>query len=60
MHQFYIDPDIRKATTLPTSFYTDPKVFELVKEKVFATTWQWVGNAQTLIPLEGSVAPSSF
>jgi len=60
MHQFYIDPDIRKATTLPTSFYTDPKVFELVKEKVFATTWQWVGDAQTLIPLEGSVAPSSF
>lgn len=57
MSLFTIDPDIRKATTLPTSFYTDPEVFALLKEKVFAVTWQWVGDVQTLVPTSGCVAP---
>lgn len=42
---FEIAPDIRKAKTLSTEFYTDPSHFELSKEKIFARTWQFLGKA---------------
>ena len=42
---FEIDPDIRKAKTLPSEFYTDPTFFELSKERIFARTWQFAGRA---------------
>lgn len=35
-----VDPDIRMARTLPSSFYTDPEHFESSKELIFARTWQ--------------------
>jgi choline monooxygenase len=41
MPEFEIDPDIRKARTLPSSFYTDAKYFELSKERIFKRTWQF-------------------
>ena len=41
---FHINPDIRKAETLPASFYRDPEVFEALKEKVFLRSWQFVGD----------------
>ena len=34
MSDFYIDPDIRKATTLPTEFYTNTAYFEQSKTKI--------------------------
>jgi choline monooxygenase len=40
--QFHIDPDIRKAETMPSAFYTDEKYFALAKEKIFARTWQLI------------------
>jgi choline monooxygenase len=42
--QFYIDPDIRKAETMPSAFYIDEKYFELSKEKIFARTWQLIAT----------------
>src|SRR5437899_1982878 len=45
MSIFEIDPDIRKAKTLASDFYTDERYFELSKEKIFARTWQFVGRA---------------
>lgn len=45
MSIFEIDPDIRKAKTLSSEFYTDPAFFELSKEKIFARTWQFLGRA---------------
>ena len=42
---FCVDPDIRKARTLPSEFYTEAKWFELSKERVFARTWQFAGRA---------------
>ena len=42
---FEIDPDIRKARTLASEFYTDAAYFELSKEKIFARTWQFLGKA---------------
>lgn len=49
--QFHIDPDIRKAETLPASFYKDPEIFEALKQQVFLTTWQWIGDTdQVALP----------
>lgn len=42
---FDVDPDIRKAKTLASDFYTDEHYFELSKEKIFARTWQFLGKA---------------
>jgi choline monooxygenase len=42
--RFYVDPDISCAQTLSTDFYTDPAVFELTKEKLFARSWQFIGD----------------
>lgn len=46
MPLFQIDPDIRKAHTLPSEFYTDPDYFETSKEKIFARTWQFIGETE--------------
>lgn len=39
---FKIDPDIRKAITLASDFYTDGAYFELSKAKIFARTWHFL------------------
>lgn len=43
---FEIDPDIRKAETLVSDFYTSGEYFELSKEKIFARTWQLAGDGR--------------
>ena len=57
MMEFHIDSDIRKAETLPAEFYTRDDVFEASKERVFARSWQWVGDVGNRVPAKGSVAP---
>ena len=61
-HKYHIDADIRKAKTLPASFYRDPATFELLRQKIFYKSWQWVGhnglltkeqNTLPLVLLEG-------
>ena len=42
---FQVDPDIRRAKTLASEFYTDATWFELSKERIFARTWQFAGRA---------------
>lgn len=49
-----IDPDIRRAETPPGRFYTEPEVFDRVRDRVFARTWQFVEGA------EAAETPSSF
>lgn len=44
LEKFHIDPDISKAETLPASFYRDSEVFEAIKNKIFYTSWQWIGD----------------
>ena len=56
MGSFYINPDIKKAETLPSTFYKSQAVFEELREKVFVKSWQWIGDEQ-LVPLDGSVYP---
>ena len=43
---FEIDPDIRKAETLASHFYTSAEYFELSKEKIFSRTWQLAGQIE--------------
>ena len=45
MPNFEVDPDIRRARTLASDFYTDPAYFEISKEKIFARSWQLVGTS---------------
>ena len=44
MFTFEVDPDIRRAKTLATEFYTDPNWFGSSKEEIFAPSWQFVGH----------------
>jgi phenylpropionate dioxygenase-like ring-hydroxylating dioxygenase large terminal subunit len=41
---FEIHPDIRRASTLPARCYTDPAIFELERERVFARSHQVAGR----------------
>jgi len=45
MNIFEINPDIRRAATLASDFYTDERYFEESKAKIFARSWQLVGHA---------------
>jgi choline monooxygenase len=44
MSDFFVDPDIAKAKTISTDFYTGQNYFELSKEKIFANSWQLIGD----------------
>ncbi|MFN6963904.1 MAG: aromatic ring-hydroxylating oxygenase subunit alpha [Pyrinomonadaceae bacterium] len=49
-----IDPDIRRARTLPSRFYTDERYFESSRERIFARSWQMLcrrGDVRTLLPV---------
>jgi phenylpropionate dioxygenase-like ring-hydroxylating dioxygenase large terminal subunit len=37
---------LARAATLPSSWYTDPKILGLEKERVFGCAWQLVGRAE--------------
>lgn len=58
-NKFYIDPDIKKAETLPADFYRDSAVFEKVKATVFMNSWQFVGD-ESLLPFEKYAHPFAY
>jgi choline monooxygenase len=41
---YSIDPDITVARTLPGAFYADAAAFDRCRERIFARTWQWIGD----------------
>ena len=41
---YRVDPDITVAATLDASFYRDDAAWALARERVFARTWQWIGD----------------
>lgn len=49
---FDIDPDIRKARTISSEFYSSEEMFELSKERIFARTWQFAGRAEEIATIE--------
>lgn len=44
MSMFFVDPEIARARTLHTRFYTDPACYETAKERIFAPSWQFIGD----------------
>jgi len=41
---FPFDPNIARASTIPSRLYVDPVYLELERERIFAHTWQLVGR----------------
>jgi len=56
MPRFTIHPDIALARTPHTDLYTDPHLFEITKEKLFAPSWQFIGDTG-LVPEPGDAYP---
>ena len=54
-----IDPDIRRAETLPARAYSDIALFEHAKRAVFARSWQLVSDLGAL-KAPGTVVPATF
>ncbi|HEY2726406.1 MAG TPA: aromatic ring-hydroxylating dioxygenase subunit alpha [Parafilimonas sp.] len=48
MTSFFIDADIAKAKTIDTDFYTQQKFYEEAKEKIFAPSWQFIGDTDAI------------
>jgi choline monooxygenase len=45
---FSIDPDIRRASSLPSEAYSSPAWFDRIRERVLARTWHFVADAEAL------------
>lgn len=56
MKEFVIDPDIKKASTLPAEFYRSEEIFELQKSKVFTKCWHFAGDT-SIVKIPGVVHP---
>lgn len=59
MKKLTVDTDIRKAETIDSVFYTDREYFELSKEKIFAPTWQFAGDTDS-IRIAGHLLPQTL
>lgn len=44
MKPFDVDPNIARAKTIHSDFYLKPDYFEQSREKIFAQSWQFVGD----------------
>jgi choline monooxygenase len=44
MALFEVNPNISKAKTIATDFYLNPDHYQKAKEKIFANSWQFVGD----------------
>src|SRR5438445_9914276 len=53
---FWIAPDIRVARTLPARVYSDPAIFRLQRDGLFARTWHYAGH-DDLVKVAGQVYP---
>jgi choline monooxygenase len=60
MPVFEIDADIRRAWTLPSLFYTDPAMFELSKERIFARCWHLLGRIDEFTDLKPATILPGF
>lgn len=53
---FVIAQDIRVARTLPARVYSDPEIFRLQRDRLFARTWHYAGH-DDLVKVAGQVHP---
>ncbi len=40
----HVDPDIRRASTLPGEFYTDPEWFARTRDAVLSSGWHLIAD----------------
>ncbi len=59
MQRFFVDSDITKASTIHKDLYLDQDTFEVLSQKIFPSTWQYVAES-TAIPQPGDVWPFQF
>ena len=45
---YKINSDILKASTLPSSYYTDESMFNVSYKKIFSSSWQFALDANQL------------
>jgi choline monooxygenase len=50
---YRFEPDLARASTLPSRWYTDPEMLAVERASVFARTWQAIGHA-TWVAAPGS------
>jgi choline monooxygenase len=53
---YEINPEITQAWTLPSAFYTEPSIYDLSRDRIFARSWQfttWLDQ----VKVPGSVYP---
>ena len=48
VHSYNRHAPLAEASTIPASWYIDPRMLELERQSVFGNTWQWVGRADQL------------
>jgi choline monooxygenase len=53
---YAVDPDITVASTIDSAFYCDETTHALVRERIFARTWQWIGDLDD-VATPGSLSP---
>jgi phenylpropionate dioxygenase-like ring-hydroxylating dioxygenase large terminal subunit len=53
---YTVDPDITVASTIDSAFYCDGATHSLVRERIFARTWQWIGDLDD-VAMPGSLSP---
>ncbi len=53
---FFVDADITAASTLHSAFYRDEAAWHLARERVFARSWQWLGDLAD-VAAPNSLAP---
>ncbi len=56
MTKYFVHPEIAKAETISTDIYLSQDVFVEAKEKIFAPSWQFIGDVDPVIP-SGVVQP---
>ncbi len=56
MEKFYVNPDIALAKTISTDVYKSAAFHEMAKEKIFAHSWQFIGDTG-MVGIPGSCHP---
>jgi choline monooxygenase len=56
MSGYRVEADIARASTLEARFYRDAQAWELARKRVFARSWQWLGDLGDVADA-GSLAP---
>ena len=53
---YSVDPDIAVASTIDSAFYRDEAAYALARERIFARSWQWIGDLADVAE-PGTLAP---